>query len=154
MHTIRVDGNDVLAVYNVVKEARRIAVQEQKPVLIEALTYRVGHHSTSDDSSAYRPKKEVSDWMKQDAPISRFRKYLEDQKWWSDEQEQALKKEVRAEVLSCFGEAEKLKKPAVSNLFTDVYDELPWNLQEQKEKLEDLMKKYPAHYDASAHAKE
>ncbi|KAI8826437.1 thiamine diphosphate-binding protein [Chytriomyces cf. hyalinus JEL632] len=154
MHTIRVDGNDILAVYNVVKEARRIAIEEHKPVLIEALTYRVGHHSTSDDSSAYRPKKEVSDWMKQDAPINRFRKYIQDQQWWSDEQELALKKQVRAEVLECFAEAEKLKKPAVSNLFTDVYDELPWNLVEQKEKLEALMKKYPSHYDASSHAKE
>lgn len=57
MATIRVDGNDVLAVYNATKEARRLCVEENKPVLIEALTYRVGHHSTSDDSSAYRSKK-------------------------------------------------------------------------------------------------
>ncbi|KAJ3023454.1 UNVERIFIED_CONTAM: hypothetical protein HDU68_008610 [Siphonaria sp. JEL0065] len=154
MHTIRVDGNDVLAVYNVVKEARRIAVEEQKPVLIEALTYRVGHHSTSDDSSAYRPKKEVSDWMKQDAPISRFRKYLEAKNWWSEEQDQALRKEARAQVLEAFSNAEVLKKPAVSNLFTDVYDEMPWNLVEQKEKLAELMKKYPAHYDDSGYAKD
>ncbi|KAI8613871.1 hypothetical protein BC830DRAFT_429933 [Chytriomyces sp. MP71] len=93
-------------------------------------------------------------WMKQDAPISRFRKYLEDQKWWSEKQEQSLKEEVRAEVLSYFGEVGKLTKPAVSNLFTDVYDELLWNLQEQKENLEELMKEYSVHYDASAYAKE
>jgi 2-oxoisovalerate dehydrogenase E1 component alpha subunit len=57
MSTIRIDGNDTLAVYNATKEARRICIEENKPVLIEALTYRVGHHSTSDDSSAYRSKK-------------------------------------------------------------------------------------------------
>ena len=59
MSTIRVDGNDVLAVYNTVKEAREIAITENKPVLIEAMTYRIGHHSTSDDSSAYRSVDEV-----------------------------------------------------------------------------------------------
>jgi 2-oxoisovalerate dehydrogenase E1 component alpha subunit len=58
MDTIRVDGNDVLAVYNVVKEARKRAIEKSTPVLIEALTYRIGHHSTSDDSSAYRSKNE------------------------------------------------------------------------------------------------
>ena len=59
MSTIRVDGNDVLAVYNATKAAREIAVSENKPVLIEAMTYRIGHHSTSDDSSAYRSVDEV-----------------------------------------------------------------------------------------------
>ena len=59
MSTIRVDGNDVLAVYNACKTAREIAITENRPVLIEAMTYRIGHHSTSDDSSAYRSVDEV-----------------------------------------------------------------------------------------------
>ena len=59
MSTIRVDGNDVLAVYNATQAAREIAEKENKPVLIEAMTYRIGHHSTSDDSSAYRSVDEV-----------------------------------------------------------------------------------------------
>ena len=59
MTTIRVDGNDVLAVYNATVAAREIAANENKPVLIEAMTYRIGHHSTSDDSSAYRSVDEV-----------------------------------------------------------------------------------------------
>lgn len=53
MLTIRVDGNDVFAVHNVTKEAREICVSHNRPVLIEAMTYRIGHHSTSDDSSMY-----------------------------------------------------------------------------------------------------
>ena len=53
------DGNDVLAVYNATRAAREIAASENKPVLIEAMTYRIGHHSTSDDSSAYRSVDEV-----------------------------------------------------------------------------------------------
>ena len=60
MSTIRVDGNDVLAVYNATQAARQLAAGENRPVLIEAMTYRIGHHSTSDDSSAYRSVDEVS----------------------------------------------------------------------------------------------
>lgn len=62
MDTIRVDGNDALAVYAVMKEARKRAVEGKKGVLVEAMTYRVGHHSTSDDSSKYRPAEEVKEW--------------------------------------------------------------------------------------------
>jgi 2-oxoisovalerate dehydrogenase E1 component alpha subunit len=78
--TIRVDGNDALAVYAAVKEARKRAIADNKPVLVEAMSYRcgnfmiinfsayvgrrVGHHSTSDDSFAYRAKQEVEDWKK------------------------------------------------------------------------------------------
>ncbi|KAG8273324.1 hypothetical protein J6590_023838 [Homalodisca vitripennis] len=84
---IRVDGNDVLAVYNGTKAARQYAVKENKPVIIEAMTYRVGHHSTSDDSSAYRPVEEVQQW-EQDSPIARFRLYLEAQGWWNSQAQQ------------------------------------------------------------------
>jgi 2-oxoisovalerate dehydrogenase E1 component alpha subunit len=59
MKAFRVDGNDIFAVYNATLEARKIAIASNCPILIEAITYRVGHHSTSDDSSSYRPK-EVS----------------------------------------------------------------------------------------------
>ena len=60
--TIRVDGNDIFAVYNVMKAARERASVNNRPVLIESMTYRVGHHSTSDDSSAYRSLQEVNYW--------------------------------------------------------------------------------------------
>lgn len=65
MLAIRVDGNDLFAVYNAVKAARKIAVSEMRPVLIEAMTYRIGHHSTSDDSTAYRSVDEVRYWDQQ-----------------------------------------------------------------------------------------
>uniref|UniRef100_A0ACB8FTY4 Uncharacterized protein n=1 Tax=Sphaerodactylus townsendi TaxID=933632 RepID=A0ACB8FTY4_9SAUR len=82
IHSIRVDGNDVFAVYNATKEARRRAVAENQPFLIEAMTYRIGHHSTSDDSSAYRSVDEVNYWDKQDHPISRLRHYMVGRGWW------------------------------------------------------------------------
>lgn len=62
LDTIRVDGNDTLAVLAAVREARRRAVKGKKGILVEAMTYRVGHHSTSDDSSKYRPLEEVQEW--------------------------------------------------------------------------------------------
>lgn len=62
LDTIRVDGNDALAVLAAVREARRRAVEGKRGVIVEALSYRRGHHSTSDDSSKYRPAEEVSEW--------------------------------------------------------------------------------------------
>ena len=62
MHTIRVDGNDPIAVYVATKEARKIIVGEKKPVLIEAISYRVGDHSTSDFSERYRDEEEMKKW--------------------------------------------------------------------------------------------
>jgi 2-oxoisovalerate dehydrogenase E1 component alpha subunit len=63
---------------------------DNKPVLIEAMTYRVGHHSTSDDSTAYRSADEVQEWSNQDYPVTRFRKYLEQKGWWSETQDKEL----------------------------------------------------------------
>ncbi len=65
------DGNDVLAVYNATAKAREIAMTQGTPTLIEAMTYRIGHHSTSDDSSAYRSVDEVKQWDQKDHPITR-----------------------------------------------------------------------------------
>jgi len=149
--TIRVDGNDLLAVYVATKQAREIAVKQKKPVLIEALTYRISHHSTSDDSTAYRSKKEVDDWKSRDNPVTRFRKYLESKSWWSQKNEDAWKKETRSHVLKEFQKAESLKKPPLHDLFTDVYDQMPKRLQEQEQELLEIVKKYPEHYPTQIH---
>ncbi|XP_046671324.1 LOW QUALITY PROTEIN: 2-oxoisovalerate dehydrogenase subunit alpha, mitochondrial-like [Homalodisca vitripennis] len=102
---IRVDGNDVTgSLQRLQKAARQYAVKENKPVIIEAMTYRVGHHSTSDDSSAYRPVEEVQQW-EQDSPIARFRLYLEAQGWWNSQAQQefltSAKKQVRTDNIFC-----------------------------------------------------
>jgi 2-oxoisovalerate dehydrogenase E1 component alpha subunit len=72
---VRVDGNDVLAVYAVTGEAAERARSGQGPTLIEAMTYRIGAHSTADDDSRYRPGPEVDAWRERD-PIARYRTYL------------------------------------------------------------------------------
>ncbi|KAI7867513.1 thiamine diphosphate-binding protein [Spinellus fusiger] len=149
--TIRVDGNDIWACYNATKRARRTAVEKNRPVLIEAMTYRVGHHSTSDDSSKYRNKKEVADKMQFDNPISRLRLYLEKKGWWSQEEEEGWRKETRKIVLDAFAAAGKRKKPALENMFTDVYDEPPANLEAQRKEMRELIQKYPEYYSIEEH---
>ncbi|CAG8784614.1 3183_t:CDS:2 [Dentiscutata erythropus] len=144
--TVRVDGNDVWAVYNATKVARQLSVEEHRPVLIEAMTYRVSHHSTSDDSFAYRSKKEVEYWKQLDNPIVRFRKWLEDKNWWNELEENSFRTSIRKEVLSAFSKAEKLLKPSITDLFNDVYDRPPQSIVDQRQKLKTLIEKYPENY--------
>ena len=77
MRAVRVDGNDVLAVANAVDEARKVCLQETAPVLVELMTYRGGHHSTSDDSSRYRKAEEIRHWSESNNPINRCRLFME-----------------------------------------------------------------------------
>ncbi|KAJ5094743.1 hypothetical protein N7456_010604 [Penicillium angulare] len=144
--TIRVDGNDVFAVYEAMQEARKRALTGS-PVLIEAMSYRVSHHSTSDDSFAYRARVEVEDWKRRDNPITRLRKWLEKKGLWSEEQEKEARDSLRAAVLKEFGEAEKEKKPPLRNAFTDVYEDVTEEAQEQMKELRRLLEEYPEEYD-------
>jgi len=127
--TVRVDGNDVLAVLSAVREARKRCLESGRAVLLEAMSYRVGHHSTSDDSYAYRARAEVDDRKRIDNPISRFKLFLESQGWWNEDEEEALKARLRKDVLEAFKKAEARKRNNLGELFTDVYGgEEPWNI--------------------------
>jgi 2-oxoisovalerate dehydrogenase E1 component subunit alpha len=75
MHAVRVDGNDVLAVYDVTRRARERAIAGEGPTLIEAMTYRIGAHSTADDDGRYRTREDVERWRSLD-PIARYRAWL------------------------------------------------------------------------------
>ncbi|KAH8114324.1 thiamine diphosphate-binding protein [Phellopilus nigrolimitatus] len=143
VETVRVDGNDVLAVLSATREARRRCVESGRAVLIEAMTYRVGHHSTSDDSFAYRARAEVEDWVKVDNPLSRFRLFLEGRGWWSADEEEDMKARIKGIVLQAFKRAENKKRPELQELFTDIYaGPEPWNITEQREELATLLRKY------------
>jgi len=152
MHTIRVDGNDLFAIYNATKHAKRICIEEGRPVLIEAMTYRIGHHSTSDDWTRYREQAEVAGWQKENNPISRLRGYLESRGLWSQEKNDKFKKDVRAEILAAIKSAEREKKPHIDHLFNEVYDKLTPELEAQKQQLYDHIKKYPDKYPTSTHS--
>lgn len=147
--TIRVDGNDIFAVRRATQIAREMAIKDQKPVLIEAMSYRIAHHSTSDDSFAYRSKREVEDWKRKDNPITRMRKWMESKEWWSDAEEQALRTDARKEILREFSAAEKVKKPKIRCLFDDTFAELPETLKSQRRELGEILDAYPTHYDLS-----
>ncbi|XP_072969269.1 2-oxoisovalerate dehydrogenase subunit alpha 2, mitochondrial isoform X1 [Typha angustifolia] len=146
IRSIRIDGNDALAVYSAVHAAREMATSESRPILVEALTYRVGHHSTSDDSTKYRPIDEIEHWRTARDPISRYRKWIERNGWWSDAAESELRNKVRKEILQAIQIAERVEKPPLSELFTDVYDQIPANLCEQEKSLRDTIKKHPGDY--------
>ncbi|XP_043477994.1 2-oxoisovalerate dehydrogenase subunit alpha, mitochondrial [Leptopilina heterotoma] len=145
INTLRVDGNDVLAVHRATQYAREFCINESKPVLIEAMTYRIGHHSTSDDSTAYRSVDEIAKWN-EFAPTIKFRHYLENLGIWNEAEEANLIKSKREETLSVFTEAEKKPKPSWKELFTDVYHEMPSHIKEQMESLESHLKEYGQHY--------
>lgn len=85
---------------------------------------RLGHHSTSDDSTAYRSAHEIARWNIH-TPLAKFRFYLESLGFWCQEQEQELINSVRKEIIRVFNEAEKKSKPHWKELFTDVYKEIP-----------------------------
>lgn len=120
MASLRVDGNDLFAVREATKAAREYAVANNQPVLLEAMTYRQGsylcrplvpprpigshacppgHHSTSDDSSAYRSVDEVEHWRTEASPVPRFRAFMEAKGWWDEEQDKELRKSERSAVL-------------------------------------------------------
>ncbi|CAG9765218.1 unnamed protein product [Ceutorhynchus assimilis] len=146
INTLRVDGNDVLAVYNVTKLAKEYAVKENKPVLIEAMTYRVGDHSTSDDSSAYRSPKEVADWATNDYPTKKFRYYLESKGLWNGDKEKQLLEQTKKDVMSAFSVGEKKLKPKWTEMYEDVYKFLPAHIRKQRDSMVEHLKKYKEHY--------
>lgn len=148
--TIRVDGNDIWAVREVTKRARELALKDGgKPVLIEAMSYRISHHSTSDDSFAYRARVEVEDWKRRDNPITRLRKYLEKKSVWDEEKENEARGRIRKEVLKAFAQAEKEKKPALRFMFEDVYEEMTPETKAQMKELKDVLDRYPEEYDVT-----
>lgn len=146
MDAIRVDGNDVMAVYQATKLARERAMEISAPVLVEAMTYRVGHHSTSDDSSAYRPTSEVQEFA-EDSPIRRMFMHLKNLGLMDEEQDKEMRKEIRKMVLKEFTAAEKVALPSVDSLFEDVFGDIPDSLLSQKKQMRDHMLKYPNEYD-------
>lgn len=100
--------------------------------MIEALTYRLGPHSSSDDPTRYRTPEEVEYWRARD-PIERMRKYLGVKGIWTPAQDDALRQEVDDLLTETIREVEKAPPPALETLFTDVYAEVPPHLREQME---------------------
>ncbi len=135
MPGVQVDGNDVLAMYQATKEAVDRARRGEGPTLIEAVSFRMAAHSTSDDPSRYVPEEEYAAWKAKD-PILRFEKYLLKNKVIDEDFIRATAKAGEDEINACIKAAEEpLWHPAPDTLFDDVYAELPPHLLEQREQM-------------------
>lgn len=138
--SLRVDGNDFLAVYAASEWAAERARRNLGPSLIEWVTYRAGPHSTSDDPSKYRPADDWTNFPLGD-PIARLKRHMIGLGIWSEEQHEATHKALEAEVLAAQKQAESHgtlidgRVPSAASMFEDVYAELPEHLRRQRQEL-------------------
>ncbi|KAG5573075.1 hypothetical protein H5410_062841 [Solanum commersonii] len=148
VRSIRVDGNDALAVYSAIRAAREMAIKEQRPIIVEAMAYRVGDHASSDDSTKYRSREEIEYWRRR-CSVARFGKWIQKNGWWSDEEELEFRGNTKEQVLQALERAEETEKPPLADLFTDVYDQIPSNLQEQERYIRNAIKRRPNEYPSN-----
>ncbi len=138
--SLRVDGNDFLAIYAASQWAAQRARSNNGPTLIEWVTYRAGPHSTSDDPSKYRP---ADDWQRFPLgdPIARLKQHLIAIGEWTEARHDAAQKELEAEVIAAQKEAESYgtlldgRVPSAATMFDDVYKEMPEHLRRQRQQL-------------------
>lgn len=134
VRSLQVDGNDVLAVYDAVRHALERARRGKGPTLIEAVSYRLGDHTTADDATRYREAAEVeAAWRKE--PVKRLRQFMVAQEWWDDAAEQALLAEASAEVERAVAHYEALQAQPPETMIDYHYAELPADLRPQRERI-------------------
>ena len=134
MPGVRVDGNDVLAVYAVTRDAVERARAGEGPTLIEAVTYRIGSHSTADDAARYRDEEEVTAWRERD-PIDRYRTHLLDAGTIDDAFVRSCDDEAEAWVADVRAKLTALGEPPASEMFDHAFADPPPTLLRQREEL-------------------
>jgi 2-oxoisovalerate dehydrogenase E1 component alpha subunit len=139
MPTIRVDGNDIFAIYNACKIGREMIIKDKRPVCIEAISYRIGDHSTSDFSQRYRDEKEMKKWKellsKFKSPVTRLENYLLKRGLVQPDDSKKFRQEALNQVREALKTANEEKKPPIDDLFNDVYDTVMPHLEEQRKEL-------------------
>ena len=136
---VAVDGNDVLAVLSAVREAADRARRGQGPTLIEAVTYRMGHHTTSDDASRYREVDELKEWEAKD-PLRRFRLYLKGKGLWDDAFEKELEERTAEDVENAVADAESRPIATPEEVFAHTYATMTPQLAEQLSEFKAFLK--------------
>ena len=131
---IQVDGNDVLAMYVAAQEAIKLAKSGKGPVLIEAVTYRIGAHTTSDNPKIYRSDEEVEAWAQKD-PLKRFRNYLLNKGIITEDSDAKLNETYNQLVLDTFKKVEDSGFETLEEVFEHTYEKLTPQLKEQYELL-------------------
>lgn len=129
---IQVDGNDMLAMQHYVKESVEHARNNQGPVIIEAISYRMGDHTTADDASRYRKQSEVDEAKKTD-PIKRLYNYMLSNNFWNSELEHAMQTEINQQVETAVSNYLNTKPQKPQDMFDYLYEKLPaaYNLQRE-----------------------
>lgn len=127
---IQVDGNDFFAMYKAVKESHESARRGEGPVLIEAITYRRGPHTTSDDPTKYRLNEEEEAWAEKD-PLKRLKAWLIDRELYDEETEQKLIEDYKKEIDRQFIEAENYGHVHIEDIFKYTYADMPEDLKQQ-----------------------
>jgi pyruvate dehydrogenase E1 component alpha subunit len=130
---MRVDGNDVLAMYAATKKARD-NLGSLGPILLEAVTYRLGFHTSSDNPDLYRKQLECERWAPWD-PIRRMRLYLQHRNWWSEQDERDLVASHKDQIQHAVACAETMDLPDAASQFDSIYEQLDWILSEQRSEL-------------------
>jgi len=129
----QVDGNDILAMYAVTKQAVDRARAGEGPTLIEAVTFRFGPHTMSgDDPTRYRTKELENDWEKRD-PLVRFRKFLEDKGLWSQDEEEQVMEEAKSAFKDALKKADDYPKMTIPSLIDSMFEVLPESLKAQRQ---------------------
>lgn len=136
MDGIQIDGNDVFAVYKATKEALDKARSGKGPTLIESVTYRMGDHTTSDDSLKYRTEEEIKSWGKKD-PLVRLEKYLQKNGLLNDEFKQGIIDKANSDIENAVEKGLSVEAQNPQDMFNDVFDKKPWFLEEQEKELMD-----------------
>jgi 2-oxoisovalerate dehydrogenase E1 component alpha subunit len=134
---VQVDGNDVLAVYAVTKAAADRARDGGGPTLIEAITYRLGAHTTTDDPTRYRTVDELDSWKARE-PIGRYRAFLEKAGLFSEELERDVQAEADRVAAEVRAAVEHLPDPPLSDLVDHVYADPPATLRSQWRRFEEF----------------
>ena len=130
MPGVQVDGNDVAAVLTVTREAIDLARKGGGPSLIEAVTYRLGPHTTADDPGRYRDEDEALAWRERD-PLQRVRLLLERAGGWAPDWQEELETKATTRIEEAVAEAEALPEPNLEEMFGRMYEEPTGPLQDQ-----------------------
>jgi len=135
MDSIQIDGNDIFAVVKVIRDAARKARQEKRPTFIEAVTYRMGDHTTADDARRYRDPEELELWKQRD-PADRIRRHLADRKLWNDTKQQAAQAKAKELVAAVVKRAEEIAAPDKADFFNAMYADMPDDLIRQRDTMQ------------------
>lgn len=131
---VQVDGNDIYAVYKATYEARERARQGGGVTLIEAVTYRLGDHTTADDARRYRDEQEVESWKRKD-PMIRLRNHLTAKGLWDDARQQQVEDRAKVMVNEVVKLSEGIEAPSTDEMFNSLYETIPEHLRLQRDTL-------------------